>query len=91
MISVVIDCNIIFFLMFIVLIILSMHAFIGYSFLVKICKWAMYFTQKADCNFKQTIVNIDYARGWEECLKSFLKTIHSTIIKILPYSWLIIL
>ena len=47
MISVVIDCNIIFFLMFIVLIILSMHAFIGYSFLVKICKWAMYFTQKA--------------------------------------------
>ena len=33
--------------MFIVLIILSMHAFIGYSFLVKICKWAMYFTQKA--------------------------------------------
>ena len=32
MISVVIDYNIIFFLMFIVLIILSMHAFIGYSF-----------------------------------------------------------
>ena len=32
MISVVIDCNIIFFLIFIVWIILSMHAFIGYSF-----------------------------------------------------------
>ena len=47
--------NIIFFPMFIVLIILSMYAFIGYSFLVKICKWAMYFTQRPDCNFKQTI------------------------------------
>ena len=47
--------------------------------------------KRPDCNFKQTIVNINYARGWEKCLKSFLKTIHSTIIKILPYSWLIIL
>ena len=44
--------------------------------------------KRPDCNFKQTIVNINYARGCDKCLKSF-KTIHSTIVKILPYSWLI--
>ena len=45
--------------------------------------------KRPDCNFKQTIVYINYnAKRWDKCFKSF-KTIHSTIVKILPYSWLI--
>ena len=67
-----------------------MHAFIGYSFFGK--KYAnelCILPKRPDCNFKQTLVHINYARGWEKCLKSF-KTIHSAIVKILPYSWLII-
>ena len=54
MISVVIDCNIIFFLMFIVLIILSMHAFIGYSFWLKYANELCILPKRPDCNFKQT-------------------------------------
>ena len=88
LISVVIDGNIIFSTVYCLN--YSIYACIHwvFLFLVEICKWAMYFTQKATLQLKQTIVHINYARGWDKCFTSF-KTIHSTIVKILPYSWLI--
>ena len=75
MISVVIDCNIIFFSNVIVWIILSMHAFIGYSFL----SWNIYANElcilpkRPNCNFKQTIVHINMQEGEKKKKKN---TIH---------------
>ena len=55
-----------------------MHAFIGYSFFWGGLKYAnelCILPKRLDCNFKQTIVHIDYAEGEINVLSSLKQSI----------------